>query len=100
MDEVGFGPRRELRLPARYRRALAVLGAAGLVAAASVTLAAKTTGADDAARGSHHARSSPAPIACPPVQPTWPDMAGLPASKRPGTLRVIIAAQFSGECRG
>lgn len=32
--------------------------------------------------------------------PTRPNLAGLPAGLRPGALKVIIDAQFSGRCRG
>jgi len=101
MDEVGFGPRRESRVPVRYRRALAALAAAGIVTAAGVVLTMhQATGASQAASPSPATQSSPAPRACPPTQTTKPKLAGLPAGMRPGALGVIIAAQFSGECPG
>ena len=93
MDEIGFGPRREPRPPSRRLRAL---GAAGAIA---VTASA------------HHGAASPASVAavpvpalqplsavCPPVQPTWPDLGALPASLRPGALKVVVDGQFSGRC--
>jgi len=101
MDEVGFGPQRESRVPVRYRRALAAVTAAGIVAAAGVALTMhQATGADQAASTPTAARSSPAPSPCPPTQTAKPKLAGLPAGMRPGALRVIAAAQFSGNCPG
>ncbi len=96
VDEIGFGPRREPRPPSRRLR---TLGAAGSIA---VTASA------------HHGAASPTPSAqyaavpvpalqplsavCPPVQPTWPDLGALPASLRPGALKVVVDGQFSGRC--
>jgi hypothetical protein len=92
VDEIGFGPRRERRPPSRRLRAL---GAAGSIAVTAST---------------HHGAASPVPAAvpvpalqplsavCPPVQPTWPDLGALPASLRPGALKVVVDGQFSGRC--
>lgn len=109
MDEVSFGSEREVRLPARYRRGLAALAAvvaAGAVAAGGV-LAVTTAGA----HGSPGTSSAPgtsasgapaaAPVAqagCPPAEPARPNLAALPAGMRPGALKVIIEAEFSGSC--
>ena len=101
MDEVGFGPQRESRVPVRYRRALAAVAAAGIVAAASVALTMhQATGAGQAGRPPTAARSAPVPSPCAPTQTTKPKLAGLPAGMRPGALRVVAAAQFSGNCPG
>lgn len=101
MDEVDFGPRRESRLPVRCRRALAAVAAAGIVTAAGAALTMhQATGADQAASPPPAAQSSPAPSACPPTQTAKPKLAGLPAGMRPGALRVIADAQFSGKCPG
>ena len=101
MDEVGFGPRRESRLPARYRRALAGVAAAGIVAAAGVALAMHRATVDQVASPPPpFTASAPAPTACPPTQTTKPKLTGLPAGMHPGALRVVADAQFSGECRG
>lgn len=100
MDEIGFGPRSESRLPARYRRALAAVAAAGIVTAAAVSLTMHRTAVDQAASPAPPAGSSPAPTACPPTQTTKPKLARLPAGMRPGAVRVVADAQFSGECRG
>lgn len=105
MDEVSFGPRREIRLPSRCRRVFAAIAA--VVAAGAITagaaLAVTTTGMRNATTAPRNA-SAPAmaplePAGCPPVQPTRPDLSALPAGMRPGALRVIIEAQFSGQCR-
>jgi hypothetical protein len=97
MDEVNFGPRRQLRLPARYRRAFTA-AAAGVVtagvAAAGIVLVLTTTGSQPAA-------SPPAPVkvpACRQMLPTLPDLAALPAGMRPRALKVIVDSQLSGEC--
>jgi hypothetical protein len=37
-------------------------------------------------------------VSCPPVHPTRPNLAKLPAGMRPGALKVISDAQFSGRC--
>ncbi|MGH3211623.1 MAG: hypothetical protein ACRDNO_28085 [Trebonia sp.] len=109
MDEVSFGPEREIRLPPRYRRALAVVAA--VVAAGAVTagaaLAVTTARAGNAASansasslGSASA-TAVAPldrVSCPPVHATRPNLAALPAGMRPGALKIINDAQFSGRC--
>jgi hypothetical protein len=102
VDEIGFGPRREPRPPSRRLRAI---GAAGsITAAAAIAIAIAVTAS------AHHGAASPAPAAvpvpalqplsavCPPVQPTWPDLGALPASLRPGALKVVVDGQFSGRC--
>ncbi|HEY1819135.1 MAG TPA: hypothetical protein VGG83_04340 [Trebonia sp.] len=97
MDEVSFGPRRQLRLPPRYRRAFTA-AAAGVVtagvAAAGIVLVLTVTGPPPAA-------GPPAPVrvpACRQMLPTLPDLAALPAGMRPGALKVIVDSQFSGQC--
>jgi hypothetical protein len=95
VDEVSFGSRRESRLPARYRRALAAVAAASVVTTAGVLAVAKITTMDQAASPPRAVKSQPA---CPPVQTTKPNLAGLPAGMRPGALQVIVTAQFSGQC--
>ena len=100
MDEIGFGPRSESRVPVRYRRALAAVAAVGIVTAAGVSLTMHRTTADQAASPLPSAGSSPAPTACPPTQTTKPELASLPAGMRAGALRVVADAQFSGECQG
>ena len=107
MDEIGFGPRRAARPPSRRLRAFAV--AASLAGAAAAAIAIAVTAA-----GAHGATTSPAPAAqsaavpvpvlqppsaiCPPVQPTWPNLAALPAGMRPGALKMVVGQQFSGRC--
>jgi hypothetical protein len=106
MDEVSFGPAREARLPPRYRRALiaaaAGVGAAGVVAA-GIGLVVLTTGPRPAispGRGASMPAAAPLPPGCTPAQlPTWPDLAALPAAKRAAALKIIIAAQLSGQCQ-
>jgi hypothetical protein len=99
MDEIDFGPRREFRLAARYRRALAAVAAAGIVAAGAALTMHQIT-VNQAASPAPSTGSSPAPAACPPTQTTKPNLASLPAGMRPGALRVVADAQFSGECPG
>jgi hypothetical protein len=105
VDEVSFGPKREIRLPSRYRRAFAVLTA--VVAAGAITagaaLAVTSTGVRNATSAAR-AASAPAVapvegVSCPPVQAKPPNLAALPAGMRPGALKMIIDAQFSGLCR-
>lgn len=108
MDEIGFGPSREPRLPSRRLRRVGVVASIGGAAAAAIAIAVT-------AAGTHHATTSPTPAAqsaaavpipqlqplsavCPPVEPTWPDLAALPAGARPGALKMVVAAQFSGRC--
>ena len=106
MDEVGFGPSREPRLPSRRLRALAAVSAAG-VAIAGVAFTLKATGAQPAVMPRPAATQSVAlpdparllpPAGCPPVQAHWPDLAALPAGMRAAALPVIVDAQFSGRC--
>ena len=87
-------------MPARCRRALAAVAAVGIVTAAGVSLTMHRTTVDQAASPLPSAGSSPAPTACPPAQTTKPDLARLTAGMRPGALRVVAGAQFSGECPG
>jgi hypothetical protein len=106
MDEVSFGPRREIRRPARRRRAFTAAVAVAGAAAAGVALAVTVTSAHQPA--SPHPATQPSalavplsrlpPAGCPPVQAAWPDLAGLPAGMRPGVLPIIAEAQFSGQC--
>jgi hypothetical protein len=101
VDEVSFGSEREFRWPARYRRALAAVAAAGVATAVVVTLTTHhATGAGQAASPTPSTWSSPAPTACPPTLTTQPKLAGLPAGLHPGALHVVADSQFSGECRG
>ncbi len=101
MDEVSFGSGREFRWPARYRRAIMAVAAAGIVTAAAVMLTTHhATGAGQAASPTPSTVSSPAPTACPPTLTTKPKLTGLPAGLHPGALRVVADGQFSGECRG
>lgn len=103
MDEVSFGSEREFGLPARHRRglaALAVVVAAGAVAAGgvlAVTAGAHSSSSTSSAVGAPAA----APVTqagCPPTETARPNLAALPAGMRPGALKVIIEAEFSGSC--
>jgi hypothetical protein len=104
VDEVSFGPRREIRLPSRCRRAFTVMAA--VVAAGAVTagaaLAVTTTGARNAVSAPRSASApavaAPGRVSCPPVRATWPSLAKLPAGMRPGALKIISDSQFSGRC--
>jgi len=110
MDEVSFGTEREFRLPPRYRRALTGVAACVVIAGVvtvGVALAHRSTSADTrtgAGPSTHSAASSPiradeyAQPACPPAQAARPNLAALPAGMRPGALKGIIDAQFSGRC--
>ena len=107
-DEIGFGPSGEPRPPSRRLRWVGVAAGIGGAAAAAIAIAVTAAGA-------HHGAASPAPAAqsaaavpipqirplsavCPPVEPTWPNLAALPAGLRPGALKMVVAAQFSGRC--
>jgi len=107
VDEIGFGPKREPRPPSRRLRALGAAGSIAAAAAAAIAIAVTAS--------AHHGAASPDPAAqsaaavpvpalaplsavCPPVQPTWPDLGALPASLRPGALKVVVDGQFSGRC--
>jgi hypothetical protein len=98
VDEIGFGPRREPRPPSRRLRGFAA--AASIAGAAAAAIAIATTPPAPAAQQA----VVPAPVLqppsaiCPPVQPTWPDLAALPAGLRPGALRIVVDQQFSGRC--
>jgi hypothetical protein len=105
MDEVSFGPRRELRRPSRRRRALAFAVAGAAMAGVAFVLTA--AGVHPGMPSPPSAGKSAAPPAaasrlpspgCPPAQAAWPSLAGLPAGMRPGALPVIVDAQFSGRC--
>jgi hypothetical protein len=104
VDEVSFGPGREIRLPSRYRRvaaALAAVVAAGGIAAGAVLVLAGAGAHEAAGAPAATAASAAAPprsAGCPPAQPTRPSVADLPAGMRPGALKVISDAQFSGRC--
>jgi hypothetical protein len=103
VDEVSFGQKREIRLPSRYRRVLAALTAVVAVGAitAGAALAVSTTGgrnATSAPRAASAPAVAPGWVSCPPVQATRPNLAALPAGMRPGALKEIIEAQFSGQC--
>lgn len=100
MDEVSFGAKREVRLPlGRWRPPAAVAAViAAVVVAAGIAAAV-------AAGGLRHAPVSQPPakgsttVSCPQVQPTWPNLEAVPASKRAAMLRVIIAAQLRCQSR-
>ena len=105
VDEVSFGPRREIRLPSRYRRAFAVIAA--VVAAGAVTagaaLAVTRTGARTATSAPRTASATavavPDRVSCPPVRAARPNLAAFPAGMRIGALKMVIDAEFSGQCR-
>lgn len=106
VDEIGFGPKREPRPPSRRLRTVGAVGSIAAAAAAAIAIAVTAS--------AHHGAASPTPAAqyaavpvpalqplsavCPPVQPTWPDLGALPASLRPGALKVVVDGQFSGRC--
>jgi hypothetical protein len=110
MDEVGFGPSGETRVPSRRLRALAASVCLAGVAAAGVAHALT-------ARNAHHALTSQPPVTqsavallpdparvlppaagCAPTKTNWPSLAALPAGMRPGAMPVLVDAQFSGRC--
>ncbi len=116
MDEIGFGPAGEARLPSRRLRALAAVSVAGVVVA-GVAYAVTHKSLDDALTSPPQATQSaavqpafpqsaatlPDPSrylprnGCKPTQ-QWPSLAGLPAGMHPGAVPVIVDAQFSGRC--
>lgn len=102
MDEVSFGPEREIRLPSRYRRVFAALTAVVAVGAitAGAVLAVSATGGRNATSAPPASTPAVAPglVSCPPVQAKRPNLAALPAGMRPGALKEIIEAEFSGQC--
>jgi hypothetical protein len=106
VDEIGFGPRREARPPSRRLRRFAA--AASIAGAAAAAIAIALTAA-----GAHHAPAPPAasqpgalpaPVfrppsaVCPPAQPAWPSLAGLPAGLHAGAVAIVVDEQFSGQC--
>jgi hypothetical protein len=99
VDEVKFGPRREIRLPSRCRRAFAVVIAASAIAAGAA-LAVTAAGSRGAAAPPAGAggQSAAQRVNCPPAQAARPNLSALPAGMRPGALKVIGDAQFSGWC--
>ena len=105
VDEVSFGPRREIRLPSRYRRAFAVIAAVAAAGAvtAGAALAVTRTGAHTATSASRTASATavapPGRVSCPPVHAARPNLAALPAGMRIGALKIFIDAEFSGQCR-
>ena len=107
MDEVGFGPTREPRLPSHRLRAYIAGVSIALAAGAGVAVALTAAGAQHATSSPPPAlQSAPVPASlipqltagCPPTQKVWPDLAGLPAGLRAGALPIVVNAQFSGEC--
>src|SRR5215469_14259072 len=106
MDEVRFGPDREMRPPSRGRRALvAALCVAG-AAAVAVGVQHALTAEHALAAQQHASQSAALPTApvrlpskgCPPAHPGWPTLASLPPGLRAAALPVVIDAQFSGRC--
>ena len=113
MDELSFGPGRESRLPARLPsrrlRALAAAVSVAGVVTAGVAYAVTTKSAHHAITSQppvtqsavalpDPARLLPPPAGCKPTQPDWPNLTRLPVGARPGAVRVIVDAQFSGRC--
>jgi hypothetical protein len=105
VDEVSFGPRREIRLPSRYRRAFTVIAAvvaAGAVAAGAA-LAVTGTGAGTETSAPRTARTTatapPDQVSCPPAGAARPNLAAFPAGMRIGALKMIIDAEFGGQCQ-
>jgi hypothetical protein len=107
MDEVSFGPSREVRQPSRRRRTLKLVLSAAGVAAAGIALTVTAPRAFHALASQYTTARPATPSAspvrlpspgCRPAHPAWPSLAGLPAGLRPGALPVIADAQFSGRC--
>jgi hypothetical protein len=104
MDEVSFGPSREIRPPSRRRRALTAAVLIAGAAAAGVAFAVTAHHAMTSQHPAGHSAALAVPLSrlpsagCPPADAVWPSLAGLPAGMRPGALPVIIDAQFSGRC--
>jgi hypothetical protein len=106
VDEIGFGPRREARPPSRRLRAC-VTAAAIAGAAAAIAIAVTAAGSQRAA-SSPPAAAQPAALpaqvlgppsaVCPPAQPAWPSLTGLPAGLHAGAIRIVVDEQFSGRC--
>jgi len=104
VDEVSFGPRREIRLPSRYRRAFTVIAAvvaAGAVAAGAALAVTRTTGTDTSAPHTAGATATapPGQVSCPPARAVRPNLAAFPAGMRIGALKIVIDAEFSGQCQ-
>lgn len=107
MDEVSFGPSREVRQPSRRGRGVAVAVSVAGVATAGVALAVAGPGAYHSLAAQYAVTRPATPSAspvrlpspgCRPAHPAWPNLAHLPAGLRPGALTVIVDAQFSGRC--
>ena len=103
VDEVSFGPRREIRLPSRYRRAFTVIAAVvavGAVAAGAALAVTRTTGTDTSAPHTAGATATapPGQVSCPPARAVRPNLAAFPAGMRIGALKIVIDAEFSGQC--
>jgi hypothetical protein len=107
MDEIGFGPRREPRPPSRRLRRLTVAGSIAGGAAAAIAIAVTAAGGQRSATPPPPVPQSavlPAPVLrppsaiCPPAEPTWPSLAGLPAGLHAGAVPIVVDEQFSGAC--
>jgi hypothetical protein len=106
VDEVSFGPRREIRLPSRYRRAFTVIAAvvaAGAVAVGAGLAVTRTAGAGTDTSAPHTAGATatapPGQVSCPPARAVPPNLAAFPAGMRIGALKIVIDAEFSGQCQ-
>lgn len=106
MDEIGFGPRREPRPPSPRLRRLAVAASIAGGAAAAIAIAMTAAGAQRSTTPPPAPQSAvqPAPVLrppsaiCPPAEPTWPSLAGLPAGLHAGAVPIVVDEQFSGAC--
>jgi len=107
VDEIGFGPRREARPPSRRLRACVAAAAIAGAAAAAIAIAVTAAGSQRAT-SSPPAAAQPAVLpaqvlgppsaVCPPAQPAWPSLTGLPAGMHAGAIRIVVDEQFSGQC--
>jgi hypothetical protein len=107
VDEVSFGPSREVRQPSRRGRAFKVAFSLAGVAAVGVALAVAGPSAYHSLAAQYPVTRPATPSAspvrlpspgCRPAHPAWPNLTSLPAGLRPGALTVIVDAQFSGRC--
>jgi hypothetical protein len=116
MDEVSFGPSREVRPQSRHGRAVKVAFSLAGVAAVGVALAVEAPRAYHSLAAQYTVTRPATPSAspvrlplsaspvrlpspeCQPADPAWPNLTSLPAGLRPGALTVIVGAQFSGRC--